>query len=43
MTRLFMPFEEFKKFFSECSREPYGFAVMYDGKYRCGFDGFYIP
>ena len=35
-----MPFEEFKKFFSECTREPYGFAVIdltrkvYDGKYR---------
>ena len=33
-----MPFEEFQKFFSECTREPYGFAVIdltcnvYDGK-----------
>jgi len=44
-----MPLEEFKKFFSECTREPYGFAVIdltcnvYDGKCRCGFDRFYIP
>jgi len=44
-----MPFEEFQEFFSECTREPYGFAVIdltckvYDGKYRCGFYRFYIP
>jgi len=30
MTRLLevMPFDEFKKLFSECTREPYGFAVI---------------
>ena len=44
-----MPFDEFRKFFSECAGEPYGFAVIdltskvYDGKYRCGFDRFYKP
>lgn len=44
-----MPFDEFRKFFSECAGQPYGFAVIdltskvYDGKYRCGFDRFYKP
>ena len=44
-----MSLEEFRKFFSKCTREPYGFAVVdltckvYDGKYRCSFDRFYIP
>lgn len=44
-----MPIEEFYKFFAECTAEPHGFCVIdqtskvYDGKYRCGFDRFYIP
>jgi len=44
-----MPFDEFRKFFSECAAQPYGFAVIdltsqvHDGKYRCGFDRFYNP
>lgn len=44
-----MPIEEFYKFFAECTAEDYGFAVIdltrkaHDGKYRSGFDRFYIP
>ena len=44
-----MDFNEFREFRKKCRAEPYGFAVIdltskaYDGKYRCGFDRFYIP
>lgn len=44
-----MSLEEFKKFYSKCISEPYGFCVIdntsqpYDGKYRSQFDTFYIP
>jgi hypothetical protein len=44
-----MAFDEFCKFCHECWSEEYGFAVLdltskiYDGKYRSGFDLFYIP
>lgn len=43
-----MSLEEFKKFYSKCISEPYGFCVIdntsqhYDGKYRSQFDTFYI-
>jgi hypothetical protein len=44
-----VPIKEFYKFFAECTAESHGFCVIdltskvYDGKYRCGFDKFYIP
>jgi len=44
-----MAFDEFYEFCQQCWAEPYGFCVIdltskpFDGKYRCGFDRFYIP
>lgn len=44
-----MSYEEFRSFCRQCWDQPYGFAVIdlssmaYDGKYRCGFDRFFIP
>ena len=41
--------EEFRKFYRKCWEKPYGFAVIdltskkYAGKYRDGFDNFFIP
>ena len=41
--------EEFKKFCHKCWERPHSFAVIdlaskkHDGKYRNGFDNFYIP
>lgn len=44
-----MDFNEFRRFFSECTAEKYGFATIdltrepSNGKYRCGFNRCYIP
>jgi len=44
-----MPFDEFREFCRWCWAESYGFCVIdltskpYNGRYRCGFDLFYIP
>jgi len=44
-----MPFDEFRDFCRSCWDQPYAFAVIdltskaFNGKYRCGFDRFYIP
>lgn len=44
-----MPYEEFREFCRQCWSQPYGVAVIdldrdaFNGKYRCGFDRFYIP
>jgi len=44
-----MDFNEFRKFYNECWDKPYGFVVIdltskaYEGRYRSGFDRFYIP
>jgi len=44
-----MAFEEFASFFKHCTRDHHGFCVIdltsdpYAGKYRNGFDEFYIP
>jgi len=44
-----MDFDEFRKFFSACTGQKYGFAVIDHsrevdkGRYRCGFDQCYVP
>ena len=44
-----MPKEEFRELCKKVWSEPYGFVVIDlssgkdNGKYRCGFDKFYIP
>lgn len=44
-----MDFNEFREFCRQCWEKPFGFAVIdlsskaFNGKYRCGFDRFYIP
>lgn len=44
-----MDFAEFREYYTECWPQRFGFLVIdftrepYNGKYRCGFDRFYIP